>query len=271
MNSDHYFGIGKDHVICQDYAVRGRGGEKFAFISLSDGCSKSPETDLGARFLCLSSLRTYKVGGENMICDLFGKITIKNLETIGDYFPMHPLSMDATLLTTWVKEDVFGTFIYGDGVFFHKSATELKIVKVDFETNTPAYLSYHLDKVRLLEYNLTVKGSKHIHEISFPIVNGVINYTNSIEIENYVNPFDPVEVRGMVSQGDLLGVMSDGVNSFSRTNGTSIPWLEIVKEFIDFKSTNGVFVQRRLLAMKRNHQKEGIIHADDISMAAIFI
>ena len=46
--SDSYFKIGKTHLICQDYALHSEG-----HISLSDGCSSSPNTDIGSRLLCL--------------------------------------------------------------------------------------------------------------------------------------------------------------------------------------------------------------------------
>src|ERR1043166_8156900 len=46
MNADATINIGSTHAICQDYAIaRGR------YVVLSDGCSSSPDTDIGARLL----------------------------------------------------------------------------------------------------------------------------------------------------------------------------------------------------------------------------
>ena len=90
-------------------------------------------------------------------------------------------------------------------------------------------------------------------------------------MENYVKPFEPVTFEGLVEAGDIIGVMSDGVNSFKKGDGTEIPWNQMVEEFIDFKTTEGVFVHRRLSAMKRRLVKDQITHSDDISMAAIVV
>jgi hypothetical protein len=241
MNSDHQFYIGHDHKICQDYALSGV-TQDGAYAIVSDGCSSSPDVDVGARLLALSAKRTLGVGGADMNYDLFGKVTIRNLEHIGDIVPLHPHSLDATLLAAWVKGKDFTAHMYGDGVFFHKSATALRIVHVEFESNKPAYLSYHLDKVRLKEYEDTVFGSKRIIDISLYRAGG--EPRDVIETENYVKPFDPVSFAGIVDTDDIIGVISDGTNSFRKSDGSEIHWNEIIKELIDFKTTPGVFVQR---------------------------
>jgi hypothetical protein len=54
MNANHYFSIGKDHAICQDYAISkliNNGG----CAILSDGCSSSPSTDIGSRLLAMAA------------------------------------------------------------------------------------------------------------------------------------------------------------------------------------------------------------------------
>src|SRR5437868_4207156 len=49
MNSDCAFQIGAAHTVCQDYAVAHSGVPAYAI--LADGCSSSPDTDIGARLL----------------------------------------------------------------------------------------------------------------------------------------------------------------------------------------------------------------------------
>ena len=267
MNADHHFEIGKDHRVCQDYAFSAC-GENHAVAVVCDGCSSSSDVDFGARALALSVKRTLMIGGGDMNWDLFGKVTINNLSTIGDKIPLDPRSLDATLLLAFVKGKEFKAHIFGDGVFFHKTATTLRIVHVDFESNKPDYLSYHLDKLRMKEYDETVTGSKHVLDTSYYLAN---EGKESIEIENYIKPFEPVTFNGLVENGDILGVMSDGVNSFRLNNGDEIRGSDIVKEFVDFKSTVGVFVARRILALKRQYTKEQITHSDDISVSAIAI
>jgi hypothetical protein len=97
------------------------------------------------------------------------------------------------------------------------------------------------------------------------------NSKDVIENENFIKPFEPVSIKGMVSDGDIIGVISDGVGSFSQSDGMAIPWEDIVFDFIGFRTTPGVFVQRRLSFLKRQWIKNQISHHDDISMAAIVV
>ena len=268
MNADSYFSIGNGHTICEDYAIAGT-VENGAYAIISDGCSSSPDVDFGARALALSAKRTLMIGGSDMNYDLFGKVTIHNIEHVGDTFPLHPHSLDATLLTAVVKDKNFTVHMYGDGVFFHKTTTNLRMVHVDFEGNCPAYLSYYLDKLRLKEYEDTVLGSKRMLDIS--LYTGGAASGEEIEVETFMKPFEPVTIKGLADTGDIIAVCSDGVNSFSRGDGSAIPWESIAREFIDFKTTPGVFVQRRLGFLKRQWKKESVTFFDDISMAAIVI
>ncbi len=269
MNADHYYTIGNSHTSCQDYALSGvvQGG---AFAIVSDGCSSSPDSDVGARFLSLSAKRTLGRGGAEFMPDLFGKVTIDNLKNLENYFPLHPQALDATLLCAWVRGNEFKVHMFGDGMFFHQTADTIRIVHVDFESNTPAYLSYYLDPLRQKKYEDTVFGSKRIIDICLHRV-GTDEPRDMIEVEDFVKPFVPVSFTGEVKEGDIIGICSDGINTFKKGDGSDINWETQIREFIDFKSTVGVFVQRRLGFLKRQWQKNLTTHYDDISMAAITV
>lgn len=268
MNADHAFYIGNTHAICQDYALSGV-VDNGAYAIVCDGCSQSPDVDFGARALAFSAKRTLGIGGADMNGDLFGKITVDNLKAIGDYFPLHPKALDSTLLTAFVRENEFKAHIFGDGVFFHQNAEMIRIVHISFESNTPAYLSYYLDKIRKSNYEDTVVGSKKILDITLYRTEEASR--DSIEIEDYLRPFDCITFEGLVKPGDIVGVCSGGVNSFRDGQSNDIDWQKIIREYIDFKSTAGVFVQRRLGFLKRQWSKNKITHYDDISMAAIIV
>lgn len=274
MNTDHHFEIGNTHSVCEDYATSGvvKNG---AYAIVCDGCSSSPDVDFGARALALSAKRTLLLlNGGDMNYDLFGKVTIRNLEHIGDNIPLDPRALDATLLATWIKDRDLKAYLYGDGVFVHKSATTLRMVHVSFEPSPddktcPAYLSYYLDKVRLKEYE-SIQISKRIFDMSI-YIGGQTPSLDAIESEEFVKPFDPVVIRALVDPGDIVGIMSDGVNTFKNGDSSEIDWRDVVNEFVGFKSLEGVFVQRRLAALKRRYTKEQVGHYDDISMAAIVV
>jgi hypothetical protein len=74
-----------------------------------------------------------------------------------------------------------------------------------------------------------------------------------------------------VAEGDVIAVVSDGINSFRKADNTPLAWIELIDEFTGFKTFEGEFVLRRIAAFKRKCLKEGITHSDDISVAAIVI
>jgi len=49
MEINSCFQIGKDHKICEDYAISGH--DPFPYIIISDGCSSNLNTDIGSRIL----------------------------------------------------------------------------------------------------------------------------------------------------------------------------------------------------------------------------
>lgn len=273
MNVNHNYLKGKGHTTCQDYAMSSLvGGDSLnAFAIVADGCSSSPDSDFGARALTLSAVRTLSIGGINMAADLFGKITIDNLKNLGDNLPLHPFALDATLLVSWVSGENFGVNIYGDGVFFHRSATMLRMVKVEFEENAPSYLSYYLDKVRLKDYTAAIKTGKTVTDVSIYIPGGGKAEDNVRMVQTKYKLFEPVVIRGLVHENEIIGVMTDGVNSFKHNNSSNIGWMDVVSECIDFKTTPGVFVERRLGFLTRRWAKEQINHFDDLSLAAIVV
>src|SRR5215208_7219869 len=52
MNANSVFNIGATHAVCQDYVIaRSRAPHGGPYVVMSDGCSSSPDTDVGARLL----------------------------------------------------------------------------------------------------------------------------------------------------------------------------------------------------------------------------
>jgi hypothetical protein len=50
MKADSYFEIGSTHQVCQDYALA-YASDDFAYAIMSDGCTSSLNTDIGARLV----------------------------------------------------------------------------------------------------------------------------------------------------------------------------------------------------------------------------
>lgn len=272
MNADSIFYIGSDHDICEDYAVAGMRGD-LAYAIVSDGCSASPDVDIGARIMAsaarevllnqvyspLSFLRDEAVTETQ-----FGDWTIKLAQKILLMTPsVNPQALNATTLIAWVKDNLLTAYLFGDGVIVHKNKDRVMAHHVHLTSGAPDYLAYWLNKADKAAYDSMSDNTK---EIEYRI-NGEIHQGGKF---NYT-PFTPLKIISPVEAGDTIAVISDGINSFRKQDGSFIPWQEVLPNYIEFKGLGGEFVFRRIRAFKRKCHEEGIVHLDDISIAAITI
>ena len=260
MNTNSTFWIGHDHTICEDYAISGI-HKDFAYAIVCDGCSASPEVDFGARVLAKAArenlLRVAAVN-PNESTELFGKATIAVAASIFKMFPhLHPQALDATLLATYIHNKKVTACLYGDGVFIHKTKGVTKSVHIGLSSGAPDYLSYHLDDGRMKSYNAMEDNKKEIWT----------NYEGIIEGK----PFTPFVYQCDADEGDVVAVITDGINSFRKSDNEPIDWKDLVNEFSGFKTTEGEFALRRISAFKRKCLKEGTTHSDDISISSIIV
>lgn len=274
MNADSCFHIGCSHIICEDYSLSGvKTDGSGAFIVVSDGCSASQDVDFGSRLLCLSTRELlskldkdyFKKRSDPLAYADFGTQIIQRANVIPPLFPLlADGALDATLLVGWVEGDTLRVYMYGDGLFLHKTQDGIHAIHVSFDNNAPSYLSYWLDTKRQDGY-LKLGGRKEIHTCI--IRDGREVTSNKIDVD----PFEPVVIDKKVAPGHVISVCSDGVDSFRRADYTPIPWQELVEEYIGYKSFEGAFAKRRFAAFRRKCQKEGVTHHDDISIATMVI
>ena len=275
MNTDSIFQIGHDHKVCEDFSLSGI-SKDFSYIITCDGCSSSTSVDIGARIL--SMVAEGKI--LNVIPDWnwsndfpaveFGKFIINAAAEIYNIIPqLHPEALDCTLLIAFVTNVTkkLTVVIYGDGVFIHRRKNNLTTIHVNLANGSsdnlksaPDYLSYYLDSGRMKSYNNLIDNKKEIYS----------NY-NGLKETNFYKPHEPFVYECNVEAGDVISVISDGINSFKKADNTSIDWQDLVDEFTLYKTTEGEFVQRRISAFKRKCLKEGITHSDDISIATIIV
>ena len=261
MNADNDYQIGKDHLVCQDYSLAAACDTK-AYAIVSDGCSASRDVDIGARVLAMSAREALLDRMDNY--KDFGDDCIRRANAIFSLFPhIHPQALDATLLVAKVDGDDLKAFLYGDGVFIHKSEAGLYALRVELTSGAPDYLSYHLDYERRKLYDDYTEKEKETKQVYIMDEIGIGEFDYP--------PFAPVVASRKVKRGDVIAVISDGIGSFRRPNDTTIPWTQLIEEFIGFKVTAGVFVKRRMAAFQRKCIKEGITHSDDISIASIIV
>lgn len=259
MNANSTYWIGKDHTICEDYALAEMNDKhNTAYAIVCDGCSASPDVDVGARILALAAREVILLEYVKEDAEAFGKEIIRVSSQLFRSFPsISPQALDATLLMAWVKDKKLTAYIYGDGVFVHRKKDKINSVHVHLTSGAPDYLSYVLDPFRKKSYDGLVDNRKEV----WTSYNGIWDY----------KPFEPFIMQCPVEEGDVISVISDGINSFRSSDFTSIPWKELIDEFTSYKNFEGEFVQRRISAFKRKCLKEGISHSDDISIASIIV
>jgi hypothetical protein len=265
MNADSTFQIGKDHIVCQDYALSAAGAG-IAYAIVCDGCSASPDVDFGARALAMAAKNRLWFTGAPWFTNAktFGYDVIRDANKIFSIFPrLHPQALDATLLIAWVQDNKLTAVMYGDGVIIHRSKTESHLTHVTLTSGAPDYLSYHLDSARKDSYDKMGDNEK---EVTICVANPAISC-----IVDKSQPFDPVIIERGVQEGDMIAVISDGINSFRKQDNTPIDWKELMEEFTGFKTTEGEFVKRRIGAFKRKCLKDNTTHSDDISIASIVV
>ncbi len=260
MNANSTFSIGKDHIICEDYSLAYT-GPTITYAIVSDGCSASPEVDFGARCLAMSAKRELRLNPS--VLDFDGKKAIVNAQRVIDIFPyLSPQFLDATLLVAAIVDKHLVIYMYGDGVMVHRKKDSVVAVHVQLSSGAPDYLSYQLDPMRMQAYMALEDNKKEI----------IIREGTKESSRDDYGPFNPfIYDTAIVNEGDVIAVISDGINSFRKADNTAIPWTDLIDEFTAYKTTEGEFVLRRIAAFKRKCLKEGTTHSDDISCAAIVV
>ena len=296
MHDDNYFEIGTSHEVCQDYALSGQINEHISYAIISDGCTMSHkacgQVDLGARILVHAA--------KNCVKRIWQKATtidvpegIDSFEAVNDYIREHAIRLTRIIEKQLELSDLFAdctlliavadkngkaiSFMYGDGSVYVKMKSGIEhVIDVSFTSGAPLYLSYHTDPARAQAY-MEQFGRMPVFIEEY----GVTDLTAAKEKEigafksNFIYATDQkvYEMAMRVWENvELISVTSDGAKSFLRhveNEYTPVPYLDIMAEFHAYKNKNGIFVQRRMKAMGKNHSKDGITHYDDISVAAI--
>lgn len=262
MQADCYFTGGTSHKVCQDYARAGRLLLGQAYAIVSDGCSSSPDTDVGAHLLVLAASHRLLTNSQNPI-GLWPGECIWNARRAMPLV-LAPTCLDATLLLAVEDFGKIRIQVAGDGMVVARKQDGTRTV-LDFDCGgAPPYLSYCLDDPARREAWIKAYGKVTIRR----------NFSeDGMVYLPWQEGGDPVyQAVFMADQYDLVLLLSDGVHSFRhRETQEPIPASDVVDRIMDFKTMTGEFLTRRMRAfLGRECRELGWTHYDDVGVAAIY-
>jgi len=268
MQADAYFAIGQSHLVCEDYARAGLAKSGAGFAVVSDGCSSSTDTDVGARLIALAT--------ESSIHGAGLPLTHKDLEAVAGQaregirgLDMGSSCLDATLLAAHASSGTVNIVVVGDGaVVGRRQGGELEVWESDFG-GMPAYLSYLLEPAQLEGYlGEGLARRKVVHSLA----------GEQISVDE--RDISPSSFAWWLTLDaaiyDLILLFSDGVSSFCtrsiRGESLAVPLEAVVAEVASLKTTTGRFLTRRCRRfLGRFCTANNWHHADDFSVAGLYL
>ena len=273
MNADSAFVIGATHSICQDYVVAGNPSATTPYVILSDGCSSSADTDIGARLLVKSAESILKTGAAGDIADLHVAAAAAALD-LAAALRLKPQAVDATLLTGHVQENELVLACSGDGVLMVQDCSGvIEAYSISYPSGYPFYPAYTHQKDRLAALEC---GRDLQKEIKY--FRGDSNQS-TLRLEATFSSSERTEVRTFDARSYLYAVLlSDGVHSFCSSRGSEssksarpIRFQALARELVSFKNLRGAFAARRLKRFLKDSALNGWQHTDDLALGAFYL
>lgn len=272
MNSDCAFAIGRTHRVCQDYAIAVTEDER-AFVLLADGCSSSPDSDIGARLL-VKAAQPFLPGpsAADPEWEAAQDAALRRAAQAAQSLDLRPECLDATLLTITASGGAFAVCCCGDGVVaLGRQDGGLEVYAVSYAASYPDYPSYRLDDGRREQWQAQPGNEKRITHWTLG-ADGVTSETlcpRRHACETWTGTAD--EYR-------FAAVLSDGIQSFTETCETDtsrsprpVPLAELLPALLAFKGSRGQFVQRRAAAFFKDCQARRRLHGDDFSLGVVWL
>lgn len=287
LNCDSHYQIGNGHTYCQDYALHGD-LDGFRWGLISDGCSGSPFTDVGARlivrnadalirkhiqdrnvdYLRISDEKVARSFVHSIFFDKFGL----GCNSIINSLSLPETALDATLwmvfcenTTTPDKSYRFHVMGFGDGQAIIRSRYQMstEIYYMFYPSGAPFYPTYN--------FSLN-KQTQYVERFGTFCRHGYM--ITSEQGETVQSECDAKYDHAVCfyTEANSVTVTTDGFRTYGlkpEQQQDCLKWAST--RLVNFKSIEGVFVQRRMKALARQDAKENIGHFDDIAAASIIV
>ncbi len=299
MNCDSHFEKGHSHLVCQDYALHEK-FEDFQFVIVSDGCSSSKDTDVGARILSHVAkdylIHYYRVGILESLCQrgnlselltILEPAIIKKCLELKTSLNMRSSAFDATLLIALSYKGRTIVMGRGDGAIIYRYSDRIKYVRGEYESGAPFYLSYQFSSDRLALYDAQFPGefsrsfyNRNKSDTVFTLDDrdrdsNDYRYSSLYYNSSYDKDYSAVEGISSVNL-ESISIASDGLFSFFYNpvvTGLSGPCTldSIIPDYVDFKNTSDNFLKRRMRKVGSELDKIGVFHEDDLAIGTLYL
>lgn len=264
-HADGYFAIGKTHTVCQDYVRCGTLPEGRSYAIVSDGCSSSKDTDIGARVLVLAAESYIQQAAIPLNQLAFGQI-IEAARTVVMAMGIHSDCLDATLIIAIETETQVLVYKMGDGVVATRRRDGTWGYEYhEFMSGAPYYPNYLRDEPRHEAYRNQPDDS-----VKCFTGNASNEAKVTLTLHDYAMTlglpivFDKADV-------DLVVLTTDGACSF-RKGLDPVPVADVIRQIVDVKVPTGEFMIRRAKRFLGNYcTTQGWHHDDDFGVGAIYI
>jgi hypothetical protein len=270
MNADAYYEAGLNKPVCQDYALAGSYKGIYYAIG-ADGCSSSPDTDIGARLIslisrtvCVPSWPLISGKDSDTIRKMYVYLITERCKDIQGHLNISETVLDATLWIALWSTDKVVVMGWGDGVVIADYGIHKFVEKYEYPTNAPLYLSYYLKSARKLEHKRQFGDCDSICT-SYRVTSDSCEILSKINYEwghAFIKEYKTENLKS-------ISVCSDGINTYSDNSNGPISMIAMAKEFTTYKIYTGEFVKRRMKKIRKEYDKLGINHFDDIFCATI--
>ena len=289
LSADHHFSIGQEHVIsgkpCQDHALSVF-DDSMACAVISDGCSTGGETDMGARVLTFASIAAIKAyhsrhkeaallagSSEQGVVTEVGAQQRIVLGTVRQALGLARDDMLATCGYAFVTGEGGIMHLAGDGVMATKSR-DGTIAMSKFDWGKIPFYPQYLEEFGGIGYVREHGGPKAValteeNWVYAPKSGIPFSHVGDIKrtVEDGMKGITRLLTKEVITdQLDTVAVFTDGV---LRVDG--VDWKDVVAILMEFKTTEGVFVKRRLKRALKDFRMWGKGPMDDIAYAAIHI
>ena len=149
MVANSYYEIGYDHKVCEDYSLSGQ-KDSLLYTVLSDGCSSSENSDVGARLLCHIAKgiilylndRGVNIFNAQEYQTIFKELLIRKCLEVKQSLGTSIDTFDATLLASIIKDGYALNMAWGDGYLVKiKKGMGIETTEIKYTTGAPYYLS----------------------------------------------------------------------------------------------------------------------------------